>query len=170
MHLPLNGKRAIVTASTTGLGLAIVIGLVQAGAEVVLNGRSQAHVDEAFRQVREALPAARIIGVAADLSTDQGTQTLIERVPHTDILVNGLAVVQACATSLARHYAQGMVARNWGRLVFLCAERELKTLVRGMGETLASTGVRVDAVVPGVAEQVATRVVDLAAVGVQPLC
>ena len=169
MHLPLNGKRAIVTASTTGLGLAIVIGLVQAGAEVVLNGRSQAHVDEAFRQVREALPAARLIGVAADLSTDLGTQTLIERVPHTDILVNGLAVVEA-TTSLARHYVQGMVARNWGRLVFLCAKRELKTLVRGMGETLAGTGVRVDAVVPGVAEQVATRVVDLAAVGVQPLC
>jgi len=54
--------------------------------------------------------------------------------------------------------------------VFLCAERELKTLVREMGETLAGTGVRVDAVVPGVAEQVATRVVDLAVVGVKPLC
>ena len=169
MHLPLNGKRAIVTASTTGLGLAIVIGLVQAGAEVVLNGRSQAHVDEAFRQVREALPAARLIGVAADLSTDLGTQTLIERVPHTDILVNGLAVVEA-TTSLARHYVQGMVARNWGLLVFLCAERELGTLVGGMGETLVGTGVRVDAVVPGVAEQVANRVVDLAVVGVKPLC
>lgn len=80
------------------------------------------------------------------------------------------AIVTASTTGLARHYVQGMVARNWVRLVFLCPERELGTLVGGMGETLVGTGGRGDAVVPGVAEQVANRVVDLAAVGVQPLC
>ncbi|WP_313431731.1 SDR family NAD(P)-dependent oxidoreductase, partial [Pseudomonas sp.] len=67
MHISLNGKRAIVSGSTAGIGLAIAIGLAEAGAEVVLNGRTQARVDEALKMVRERLPQARIIGIAADL-------------------------------------------------------------------------------------------------------
>ncbi|MFV7435421.1 SDR family NAD(P)-dependent oxidoreductase, partial [Pseudomonas shirazica] len=56
MHISLNGKRAIVSGSTAGIGLAIAIGLAEAGAEVVLNGRTQARVEEALKVVRERLP------------------------------------------------------------------------------------------------------------------
>lgn len=158
MSISLNGKRALVCGSTAGTGLAIAIGLVQAGAEVVLNGRTQARVDHALRQVRAQHPAARIIGIAADLSTEQGTQTLIERVPHTDILVNTLSLFAArpsLAVRLAEHYAEGMAQRQWGRLMVLGEQ-----LAGGLGETLAGTGVTFDAVLPGPA--VAERVVALA--------
>lgn len=134
MHISLNGKRAIVSGSTAGIGLAIAIGLAEAGAEVVLNGRTQARVDEALKAVRERLPQARIIGIAADLGSKDGAQKLFDQVPHTDILVNNLGIFEPkpffeiededwqrffdvnvlSAVRLSRHYARGMVERNGG--------------------------------------------------------
>src|SRR5262245_61671087 len=66
---------------------------------------------------------------------------------------------------LARHYVRGMRARNWGRIVFVSSESALpipterihygvtKTaqlaVALGLAETLASTGVTVNSVLPG---------------------
>ena len=185
MHISLNGKRAIVSGSTAGIGLAIAIGLAEAGAEVVLNGRTQARVDEALKVVRERLPQSRIIGIAADLGTRAGAQTLFKQVPHTDILVNNLGIFEPkgffeisdedwqrffevnvlSAVRLSRHYAPGMQERNWGRVLFLSSESALQiptemvhygttktallAISRGLAETLAGTGVTVNAVLPG---------------------
>mgnify|MGYP002759748594 CR=1 FL=1 len=185
MQISLNGKRAIVSGSTAGIGLAIAIGLAEAGAEVVLNGRSQARVDQALKQVRERVPAARIIGVAADLGTAEGARQLFEQVPQTDILVNNLGIFEPkgffeisdedwqrffevnvlSAVRLSRHYAPGMQERNWGRVLFLSSESALQiptemvhygttktallAISRGLAETLAGTGVTVNAVLPG---------------------
>ena len=146
MHISLNGKRAIVSGSTAGIGLAIAIGLAEAGAEVVLNGRTQSRVDEALNAVRERLPQARIIGIAADLGTQEGAQKLFDQVPHTDILVNNLGIFEPkpffeiededwqrffdvnvlSAVRLSRHYARGMAERKWGRVVFLSSESALQ--------------------------------------------
>ncbi len=69
------------------------------------------------------------------------------------------------AVRLSRHYAQGMAERNWGRVVFLSSESALQiptemihygmtktallAVSRGLAETLAGTGVTVNAVLPG---------------------
>ena len=45
MKIDLSGKTAIVTGSTAGIGYAIAKGLAQAGAEVVVNGRTAAAVE-----------------------------------------------------------------------------------------------------------------------------
>lgn len=113
MHLALNGKRAVVCGATSGVGLATAIGLAGAGVEVVLIGRSQMAVDAALKAVREQLPKARIIGIALDLATEAGTRTLIERVPHTDILIDTLGVGEV----LWRHYIVGMAERGWGQVI-----------------------------------------------------
>ncbi|MBF8781819.1 SDR family oxidoreductase [Pseudomonas fulva] len=185
MHISLNGKRAIVSGSTGGIGLAIATGLADAGAEVVLNGRTRARVDEALKRVRDRVPAARIIGVAADLGTAAGAETLFAQVPHTDILVNNLGIFEPkpffeicdqdwqrffdvnvmSAVRLSRHYAQGMAERKWGRVLFLSSESAMQiptemvhygmsktallAISRGLAETLAGTGVTVNAVLPG---------------------
>ena len=52
MDLQLTGKRALVTGSTAGIGFAIASLLAQQGAAVVVNGRSQARVEEAVRRIR----------------------------------------------------------------------------------------------------------------------
>ena len=41
MNIDLTGKTALISGSTSGIGFAIARGLAQAGAEVVINGRTQ---------------------------------------------------------------------------------------------------------------------------------
>jgi NAD(P)-dependent dehydrogenase (short-subunit alcohol dehydrogenase family) len=66
---------------------------------------------------------------------------------------------------LSRHYAVGMVDRKWGRVVFISSESAIQippemvhygmtktaqlAVMRGLAETVAGTGVTVNAVLPG---------------------
>ena len=54
MDLELAGKQALVTGSTSGIGYAIAAALLREGADVIVNGRSQATVDAAIASLREA--------------------------------------------------------------------------------------------------------------------
>lgn len=148
MHLELTGHKAIVTGSTAGIGRATAEGLARAGAAVVINGRGNARVDEAVRQMRQGFPNSDICGIAADLSTSEGAETFFAQVPDADILVNNvgtahirdyngiediakipdedwLGLFQVNVMSgvrMARHYLPRMVKRGWGRVVFVSSE------------------------------------------------
>jgi NAD(P)-dependent dehydrogenase (short-subunit alcohol dehydrogenase family) len=98
MKIELNGRTAIVTGSTAGIGRATAEGLARAGAAVIVNGRTQARVDEAVRQMRAAFPQSNISGIAADLSTAEGVSAFLAKAPDADILVNNVG------TALIRDY------------------------------------------------------------------
>lgn len=185
MHIDLGKRHAIVTGSTAGIGLAIARGLAAAGAHVVVTGRTQARVDEALAAIARDVAGARLSGVAGDLGTREGAQQLIVAVPQTDILVNNLGIFEPKAffditdedwrrffevnvmsgVRLARHYAQGMAQRGWGRVQFVSSESAVQipaemvhygvtktaqlAVSRGLAETLAGTGVTVNAILPG---------------------
>jgi NAD(P)-dependent dehydrogenase (short-subunit alcohol dehydrogenase family) len=142
MDLELTGKKALVTGSTAGIGLAIASLLAREGASVVVNGRSQARVQEAAARVRKEAPDARVTGVAADLGTREGADRLTGAVPEVDVLVNNLGIYQArpfpeisdedwlkvfevnvlSGVRLSRFYLPKMLGRNWGRVVFISSE------------------------------------------------
>lgn len=146
MNLELEGKRAVVSGSTAGIGWAIAAGLAAEGAEVVLNGRTEARVRSAVEQVRERHPRARVRGIAADLGTAEGCVRLVREVPEVDVLVNNLGIFAAVpfeeipdaewmrffevnvlsGVRLARAYLPGMKARNWGRILFISSESALQ--------------------------------------------
>ena len=185
MQIELNNKTAIVTGSTAGIGLAIASGLAAAGAQVIVTGRTQQRVDDAITTLSKDIPHAKVSGIAADLGTSKGAQALIEAIPATDILVNNLGIFEPKAffdipdedwirffevnvlsgIRLARHYAQGMAKRGWGRIQFLSSESGVQipaemvhygttktaqlAVSRGLAETLAGTGVTVNAILPG---------------------
>jgi NAD(P)-dependent dehydrogenase (short-subunit alcohol dehydrogenase family) len=185
MHIDLSGRTAIVTGSTAGIGLAIASGLAGTGAQVVVTGRTQARVDEAIASIKSAVPKARLTGVASDLGSAEGARQLIAQVPDTDILINNLGIFEPkpfgeisdadwlrffetnvmSGVRMSRHYLPGMVAKGWGRVVFISSESGLfiptemihygttKTaqlaISRGLAETVAGTGVTVNAVLPG---------------------
>jgi NAD(P)-dependent dehydrogenase (short-subunit alcohol dehydrogenase family) len=79
MKIDLSGKTALVTGSTSGIGHAIAKGLAAAGADVVVNGRTQSKVEAAAAAIAKAMPGTKVRGVAADVSTAAGCKTLMER-------------------------------------------------------------------------------------------
>ena len=54
MDLELKGKLALVSGSTAGIGLAIATTLAREGARVIVNGRSQASVDDVVTKLQSA--------------------------------------------------------------------------------------------------------------------
>jgi NAD(P)-dependent dehydrogenase (short-subunit alcohol dehydrogenase family) len=180
--IDLTGRTALVTGSTVGIGYATAAGLYRAGANVVINGRSQERVDAAVASLGNG---DRVRGVASDVGTAAGCEQLVEAVPDVDILVNnaGIYVQQPVfeipdsewerlfainvmsGVRLSRHYVPGMVARGWGRVVFVSSESALHIPVemvhygttklaqlgvaRGLAESVAGTGVTINSILAG---------------------
>jgi NAD(P)-dependent dehydrogenase (short-subunit alcohol dehydrogenase family) len=145
MKIDLTGKTALVTGSTSGIGHAIARGLAAAGAEVVVNGRTQAKVDAATAAIAKAAPGVKVRGIAADVSTAAGCKALAAAQPEVDILVNNAGIFEPkgffdipdedwsrffevnvmSGVRLSRAYLPGMLKRNWGRIVFISSESAL---------------------------------------------
>jgi NAD(P)-dependent dehydrogenase (short-subunit alcohol dehydrogenase family) len=200
MKIDLTGKTALVTGSTSGIGHAIAKGLAATGAEVVVNGRGQAKVDAAIAAITKAVPGAKVKGVAADVSTAAGCKALVSALPDVDILINNAGIFEPkgffdipdedwtrffevnvmSGIRLSRAYMQGMLKRNWGRIVFISSESGLNipgemihygmtktaqlAISRGLAELTKGTAVTVNSVLPGptMSEGVETFVKDLA--------
>jgi NAD(P)-dependent dehydrogenase (short-subunit alcohol dehydrogenase family) len=145
MIIDLKGMTALVTGSTSGIGHAIAKGLVAAGADVVVNGRTEARVGAAAAAIAKALPGSKVRGVAADVSSAAGCSTLIGALPEVDILINNAGIFEPkgffdipdedwsrffevnvmSGVRLARAYLPGMLKRNWGRIIFISSESAL---------------------------------------------
>jgi NAD(P)-dependent dehydrogenase (short-subunit alcohol dehydrogenase family) len=145
MKIELTSKTALVTGSSAGIGRAIARGLAAAGARVFINGRREQAVAAAVQALRAQLPGASIQGVAADVGTAAGCDTLVRAVADIDILVNNAGIFEPkdffeipdadwtrffetnvmSGVRLSRAYMPGMLRRNWGRIVFISSESGL---------------------------------------------
>lgn len=141
MDLQLKGKRALVSGSTAGIGYAIAVALAKEGAEVIVNGRTQAAVDKAIESIRQTTGQA-VQGYAGDLTQAHAADALFNAYPQVDILVNNLGIFEPKAfedipdadwtrffdvnvlsgVRLARQYLSGMREANWGRVIFISSE------------------------------------------------
>jgi 3-oxoacyl-[acyl-carrier protein] reductase len=90
MNLGIEGRGAIVCASSQGLGLACAQALAQEGVNVVLNGRDQEKLNRTAAALRE-IARGEVIAVAADVTTAEGQARLLAALPSPDILVNNNA-------------------------------------------------------------------------------
>lgn len=90
----LSGKTAMVTGANTGLGQAIAVALGQAGASLVLIGRSSMQETEA--RLQEC--GAQYLSIAADLSTTKPIEPLMAQATEwqgsVDILVNNAGIIR----------------------------------------------------------------------------
>ena len=82
------GRIAWISASSSGLGLACASALAKAGATVFINGRDEDRLEAARQEIVATSPDARVVTVAADLTTDAGIDRAVEACPAPDILIN----------------------------------------------------------------------------------
>jgi gluconate 5-dehydrogenase len=86
----LSGRRALVTGSSQGIGLALARGLMEAGAQVILNGRNR----DKLQDVTATLPGAEAL--AFDVADHEAARSAIDFYESTsgpiDILVNNAGI------------------------------------------------------------------------------
>ena len=71
MDLGVNGKKAIVCASSKGLGKACAKALMEEGVSVVINARGEEQLSEAYKELSK-IDKDRVSMVVADLNTEEG--------------------------------------------------------------------------------------------------
>lgn len=185
MDLNLNGRRALVTGSTRGIGFAAATGLAGMGATVIVNGRTADSTDAAVAKLRAERPDGRFEAAGGDLSSAEGAEQVIAAAGEVDILVNNMAVYDILpfekiadaewsryfetnvmsGVRLTRHYLPAMLAKDWGRVVFVSSESGINipvemihygftkaaqlAIARGCAELTKGSGVTVNSVLPG---------------------
>lgn len=89
----LQGKVAIVTASTKGIGFAIAKRFLEEGASVVVSSRKENNVKEAVQDLQEV--SKLVSGIVCHVAKQEDRQKLIqhtvEKFGHIDVLVNNAA-------------------------------------------------------------------------------
>lgn len=185
MDLQLNGKVAFVSGSTKGIGFAIAKQLLQEGAEVIINGREETVVAAAVERLKAIVPDGKVSGIAADFANAEQVSNLLAQLPETDILINNAGIFEPKAFAditdqewlryfeinvmsgirLSRALLPKMLAKNWGRIIFITSESALnipeemihygttKTAIhavsRGLSELTKGSAVTVNTVMPG---------------------
>lgn len=140
----LSRRTALVTGSTQGLGLALARGLAEAGAAVVINGRSSDTVEAVVASFREdGLDAAGLaMDVADEAQVVRGVGSFLERGNRCiDILVNNVGIQDRApledmstaawrkvidvnlttAFVVSREVVKPMIARRSGKIINICS-------------------------------------------------
>ena len=136
-------KLALITGSTAGIGFAIAEKIATKGFDVIINGRTEERVNKAINQlIEKGIGKNQLHGVAADLSTLEGINKVIELFPEVDVLVNNFGIFEPkdfaritdedwekmwtanfmSGARLSRHYFPLMLQKNAGRVLFISSE------------------------------------------------
>src|SRR2546423_3588397 len=140
MNLGLEGKVALVAASSRGLGRAVAEELAREGASLVLCARGEGALSEACDQIAKTAGAG-VLGVAADVSVPEDAARVVregvEKFGRVDILVTNpggppagrfetlsredweraTRLTLTSAIELTRAALPGMKERRWGRVL-----------------------------------------------------
>ena len=139
----LSGKTALVTGGTHGIGMAIATGLAEAGATLIVNGRSSQKLEAA----KEAYASnginahAYVLDVTDEEAVNSTIPKIEKEVGPIDILVNNAAIIKRIPILemtadvfrqvvdvnltgqfiMAKAVAKGMIERGHGKIINLCA-------------------------------------------------
>lgn len=139
----LTGRTVLVTGSTQGIGFGLARGLAEAGARVVINGRTAEKVDRAVSELTSL--GLSVDGAAFDVTSEEAVLKATEAVDKIsdtlDILVNNaggtirkpiqeltfdewkqvLDLNLTGAFLTTRAFASTMIARREGKIINICS-------------------------------------------------
>jgi 3-hydroxybutyrate dehydrogenase len=174
----LGGKRALVTGGGRGIGAAIARSLAEAGAKVVVAGRTVTAIEAVANDIGGE-------AIALDLLDRAATDRVLGQIGRIDILVNNAGMAESASLEktddamwdrimeldatapfrVTRALVPGMVAATWGRVIniasnagvsgygytsaYCAAKHAMVGFTRGLAIDLARTGVTINALCPG---------------------
>jgi gluconate 5-dehydrogenase len=184
----LRGRAALVTGGSKGIGKAIAAAFCRAGADVMIASRHEDELLAAAEEIRDG-GTGRVVCRVADMTARADVQDLadaaVAELGKVDILVNNAGsnlpepvheltdanwdrIVELNLTScvlLTRALVPGMMARRWGRLIYLasimgiagaaarsvyCATKgALISMAHGQAVELGPLGITVNCISPG---------------------
>lgn len=191
----LKGKVALVTGAATGLGQAIAVGLAKNGADIAISDRKIDRLTETENLLRPFGTQTHKVAIdVRDLNqVEAGITSTEDALGRIDILINNAGInrpspgLEVTPENWEDHFntnvrggffaaqavAKGMIARNWGRIIFIssqsgvigipgqpvyCATKgAVIQLVRTLGLEWARHGITVNAIAPTFVETNLTR-------------
>lgn len=181
----LTGKTILVTGASSGIGRATAIECSRLGAEVIMTGRNEQRLQEAFQQL--ATEGGQYY--VAELTDEKAVGELVEKLPAVDGLVNAAGIASTilfqyakperirsmfdvnffAPVELTRLLLKKKKINKGGSIVFLSSidgtlnahignstysatKGAIASVARGMAVELASKGIRVNCVMPGMTE------------------
>jgi 3-oxoacyl-[acyl-carrier protein] reductase len=100
-------RTALVTGAGRGIGRGLALGLVRAGWDVALAGRTRAHLDAVAEEARAARPGARVVVEAVDVVDRDAVAAAVARVEEAfadlgglGLLVNNAGVIERAEVDL----------------------------------------------------------------------
>ena len=136
MDLGIQGRRALVCASSKGLGKGCAEALAGEGVDLILNARGAESLEATAANIRSTYGVS-VVAVAADITTEAGQAAVLEAAGGIDILVTNaggpppgmwsdwgrddfIAAFDAnllTPIALIKASLPGMMDRGWGRIV-----------------------------------------------------
>ena len=185
MDFKLKGKKAFISGSTSGIGLETARILLNEGMTVYVNGRSEKTVNKAVEYLKNEIKGSDVKGIVADFLKQAQVKNLLNSLKDVDVLINNVGVYSSTSffntpkktwydqfqvnvmsgVILTKHFLEGMIARNWGRVIFISSEcvylaptdlisysstkAALHSLSRGIAQLSKGSNVTSNVVVPG---------------------
>ena len=152
----LTGKRALVTGSSQGIGYALAVGLGQAGAKVVLNGRVRVKLGAAAA----ALGSSEVL--AFDVTDHEAARAAVDQfeadVGPIDILVNNAGMQHRAPLEDFPADAFELLMKTNVHSVFNVGQAVARHMIkRGAGKIINICSVQTALARPGIAPYTATK-------------
>ena len=136
MNLEISGRHALVCGASKGLGKACAMALALEGVNVTINARNMRALEAAATEIQQAA-GIPVNMVACDITSREGQDAVLANLPAVDILVTnaggpppgdfrdwsredwiaGLNANMLAPIELIRRVIDGMIERNFGRIV-----------------------------------------------------
>lgn len=121
----LNGKTALITGGTSGIGKAIAAAFLNAGADVIITGRTLEKTQQSASELSQIYPQRHIYAIDLDSKKIESFQTKLSEIQklvgekHIEILVNNAGVNSGDGYSCNEKDYDGILDTNLKGVFFL---------------------------------------------------